>query len=141
MPESVLAAALVFAAGMTGLAFGVSGHAVMHAAPAAFKRLDYTRADALVRRILKGALPWIAGFAGGAALFAIVGSAFGAAVMLALAATGVLIARYALNPLPKRPRVPGQRRRLKQTRIAALWATGVMSMLFPVALIALAFGV
>lgn len=138
MPEQILFASLVIAAGLAGLAFGASGHIVVAAAPAAFKRLDYTRADALVRRVLKGALPWIAGVAAGAAAFAVAGSATGAAVMLLLAAGGLLIARYALNPLPKRPRIPGQRRRYKQTRIAALWATGVMSLLFPAAILALA---
>lgn len=141
MLEQVMAASVVAAAACAGLAFGASGQCVVQTAPLAFKRLDYQRADALVRRMMKGSLPWIAWSSVAGTVFATLGGAFAAAGMLALAAAGLFIARYALNPLPKRPRTPGARRRHSRTRIVALRVTLVIMGLFPPALAALAFGV
>lgn len=140
MPEQLVAALLIVSAGFAGLALGASGATVTQFAPHAFKRLDYTRADALVRRVLAAGLPWAGGFAAGGAAFALAGGALGSGALLTVAAIGIFVARYALNPLPKRPRTPGARRRYSRTRIAALQATMAFMAIFPFALIALAFG-
>lgn len=140
MMEQVLAASLVLAAGLTGLALGVAGSTVAFVAPAAFKRLDYRRADSLVRRVVKGLLPWIAGFAGGAAAFAIAGSAIGAGVILATAAGGLFFVRWVLDPLPKKPRMVGGTRKMAKQRILALNVLVIFTLLFPAALAALVIG-
>ncbi len=141
MLEQILTASLIIAAAFAGLALGASGQCAVHAAPLAFKRLDYSRADALVRRMLKGALPWIAWASLGGAVFAAIGGAMAAAIMLAFAGASLFLARYALNPLPKRPRVPGARRRHSRTRIISLRVTLLIMLVFPLALVALAAGV
>ncbi len=140
MMDQVLAASLVLAAGLSGLALGVAGTTVVHTAPAAFKRLDYRRADSLVRRVVKGVLPWIAGFAGGAAVFALAGSAIGASVILATAAGGLFFVRWILDPLPKKMRMAGATRKVSQQRILALQVMGFMTLLFPAAMVALVIG-
>ncbi len=140
MPEQIAVASLVIAAGLAGVALGAAGHCVAHMAPMAFDRLDYQRADSLVRRVLKGALPLVAMVSGAAALLAFAGGSWGGGIMLLLASGGIMIARYALNPLPKRPRTPGARRRNSRARIAALRVVAMLMVLFPAALMSLAFG-
>lgn len=139
--DTFAAAALVIAASLSGLAMGAAGHCVMQLAPTAFDRLDYQRADSLVRRILRQSLPWVAGFSAAGAVMAFAGGAWGGGILLVVAAAGIAIARFALNPLPKRPRTPGARRRHSRTRIAALRVTLALMSLFPAAIVALAFGV
>ncbi len=141
MLDHVMTASVVTAAACAGLALGAAGQCVVQVAPLAFKRLDYQRADSLVRRMMKRSLPWIGWASAAGAVFAALGAAFAAAGMLALASAGLFLARYALNPLPKRPRTPGARRRHSRTRIVALRVTLVIMGLFPPALAALAVGV
>ncbi len=139
--DVIFASSLLIAAATAGIALGAGGATVMFVAPTAFKKLDYSRADSLVRRLLQAGLPWIAGFAAGGAAFAIVGTSIGAAIMLFLAASGMMIARFALNPLPSKKRVPGVRRRYKQQRIVALWTTTALLLLFPAAVAAMVIGI
>jgi hypothetical protein len=61
--------------------------------------------------------------------------------MLFLAATGLLLARFTLNPLPTKKRVPGVRRQYKQQRIVALWTTAALLLLFPAAVVAMLMGI
>lgn len=141
MWDQVFTASLIASAGFAGLALGAAGQCAVHAAPLAFKRLDYSRADALVRRMLKGALPWIALASLGGAAFALLGGAYAAGGMLGLAGAGLVVARYALAPLEKRSRIPGSRKRYAKTRNISLYITSAILLLFPAALIALALGI
>lgn len=141
MLDQVLLAAVVLSAGVTGLAFGAAGLTVTFFAPLAFKRLDYRRADALVRRYAKGILKPIAVLAVAGAVLAAAGGAVAAAAMLAIAAGGLLLVRWVLNPLPKKVRMAGATRKMSKQRILALQILAVISLLFPAALVALAFGV
>jgi hypothetical protein len=138
MPEQVFAAFLVIAAGLAGLALGVSGSTVAHIAPAAFEGLDYRRADSLVRKVVKVGLPWIVGFAIGAGAFALMGAAIGSGVILIVAGGLLLFVRWILDPLPKRVRMAGAVRKQSKQRILALQIMAIITLLFPAALIALA---
>ncbi|MCG8442068.1 MAG: hypothetical protein MI723_09685 [Caulobacterales bacterium] len=140
MPEQIFAASLVLAAGLTGLAFGVSGATVAYIAPAAFQRLHYTEADGLVRKVTKGVLPWVSGMAAVGAVLALTGASIAAAVILATAAGGLVMVRWILNPLPKKPRMIGAKRKLSKQRNLALYVLGIFTLLFPAALVALALG-
>lgn len=141
MPEQIFASSLIIAAGIAGLAFGASGSTVVYIAPAAFDRLDYRRADSLVRKVVKGILPWIAGMAAGAAVFAILGTAIGAGAVLIVAAGCLYLVRWVLDPLPKKARMAGAVRKQSQQRILALQVMFVVILLFPIAIVALAFGI
>jgi len=141
MFDQVLAASLVIAAGLAGLALGVSGSTVAQFAPAAFKRLDYRRADSLVRRVVKNALPWIVGFAVGGGVFALVGTAIGSAVILLSAGGLLMFVRWILDPLPNKVRMAGAVRKQSKQRILALQIMALITLMFPAALIALALRV
>jgi hypothetical protein len=138
MPEQIFAAFLVLAAGLAGLALGVSGSTVAQVAPAAFKGLDYRRADSLVRKIVKAGLPWIVGFALGAGVFALMGAAIGSAVILLVAGGLLLFVRWILDPLPAKVRMAGAVRKQSKQRILALQIMAMITLLFPAALVALA---
>ena len=88
--EQLVAASLVIASGLAGLALGLSGTTVVQVAPEAFERLDYQRADSMVRRLVKGGLPWISGFAIVGGVFAsygtLTGRDAGVALLILLAA-------------------------------------------------------
>jgi len=138
MMEQLLAASLIIAAGLTGLALGVSGSTVVHVAPVAFKRLDYRRADSLVRRVVKGGLPWIIGFAVGGGVFALLGTAIASGVVLISSGLLLFFVRWMLDPLPKKIRMAGAVRKKSQQRILALQIMAVITLVFPFALITLA---
>ncbi len=138
IPTQVLTAATVLAAGMTGLALGASGLTVMFFAPLSFRRLDYQRADSLVRLATKSILPLIAWVAIAGAALAFIGGAITAGLMLLIASGGLLLVRWVLNPLPKKMRMPGAVRRKSKQRILALHVMLVVSLMFPAALAALA---
>ncbi len=139
--DQVFIASLVIAAGLAGLALGVSGSTVVHVAPQAFSRLDYRRADSLVRRVVKGGLPWIVGFALVAGGFALAGGAVGSGMILLVAGGLLLFVRWILDPLPKKVRMAGAVRKHSKQRILALQIMAIITLLFPAALIALAFRV
>lgn len=141
MLEQVLTASIVIAAGLTGLALGVSGSTVSQVAPIAFKRLDYQEADGLVRRVVKDLLPWVTGFAVGAGVFALVGSALGSGIILICAGALLVFVRWLLDPLPKKPRMIGAKRKKSKQRILALQLLAMITLMFPAALIALALRV
>jgi len=138
MMEQLLAASLIIASGLTGLALGVSGSTVVHIAPAAFKRLDYRRADSLVRRVVKGCLPWVIGFAVGAGVFALVGTAIASGVILISSGLLLFFVRWMLDPLPKKTRMAGAVRKKSNQRILALQIMAVITLVFPFALVTLA---
>lgn len=138
MMEHLIAGSLIIAAGLAGLALGVSGSTVAHVAPVAFDRLDYRRADSLVRRVVKEVLPWIVGFAIGAGAFALMGSAIGAGVILICAGGLLLGVRWILDPLPNKARMVGATRKISKQRILALQIMGMITVLFPIGLLALA---
>ena len=141
MFEQVLGASIIIAAGLTGLALGVSGSTVGQLAPCAFKRLDYQEADGLVRRMVKDVLPWVIGFAIGAGVFALMGTAIGSAVILICAGGMLFFVRWMLDPLPKKPRMTGAKRKKSKQRILALQLLGMITLMFPIALVALALKV
>src|SRR5262245_52491934 len=136
--DQVLAASLVIAAGLAGLALGVAGSTIAHLAPEAFQRLDYQRADSLVRRLVKSGLPWVMGFALVAGVFAMAGAAVGSGVILIVAAGLLLLVRWILDPLPKKPRMVGAVRKESKQRILALQIMAMIILLFPAALVTLA---
>ncbi|MGD2133643.1 MAG: hypothetical protein PVI23_12685 [Maricaulaceae bacterium] len=138
MLEQLIAASLIISASLAGLALGVSGSTVVQIAPVAFKRLDYQEADGLVRNLVKVLLPWIVGFAVGAGVFALVGTAIGSGIILLCAGGMLLFVRWVLDPLPKKPRAPGARRKKSKQRILALQIMAMITLMFPAALLALA---
>ncbi len=136
--EQLIAASLVIASGLAGLALGVSGAQVVQHAPEAFAKLDYRRADSLVRHSVKAGLPWIVGFALISGVFALVGGAVGSGVILIVAGGLLFFVRWILDPLPKKPRMAGAVRKESKQRILALQIMAMITLLFPAALIALA---
>lgn len=136
--EPLLAASLVIAAGMAGLALGVSGSQVVQHAPEAFAKLDYRRADSLVRSTVKNGLPWIVGFAIVSGVFAMIGGAIGSGIILIVAGGLLFFVRWILDPLPKKVRMAGAVRKESKQRILALQIMAMITLLFPAALIALA---
>jgi hypothetical protein len=136
--QALAAASLIIASGLAGLALGVSGSTVAHLAPEAFERLDYERADSLVRRLVKSGLPWVTGFALVAGAFAIAGGALGSGVILIVAGAFLFFVRWILDPLPKKPRMAGATRKISKQRIMALQVMTLITLLFPAALVALA---
>lgn len=138
IPTQVFTASLVMAAGLTGFAIGAAGLTVLFFAPLSFKRLDYRRADSLVRLATKTVLPLIAGLSLAGAAFAFLGSAVVAGILLVFGAASLAFVRWILDPLPKKVRMAGAVRKHSKQRILALQVMLVLSMVFPVALIALA---
>ena len=141
MLDQVFAASIVIAAALSGLALGISGSTVAQVAPVAFKRLDYQEADGLVRRLVKDVLPWVIGFAIGAGVFAFAGTALASGIILICAGGMLFFVRWMLDPLPKKPKMVGARRKKSKQRILALQLLAMITIMFPAALIALALGV
>ncbi len=138
VPQAVFSASLVLSAGLTGFALAGAGLTALFFAPLSFQRLDYQRADSLVRRAVHAVLPIVAGTALAGAVLAFAGLAITAGLLLLMAAGGVLLVRWVLNPIAKKPRLPGAVRRKSRQRILALQVLLVVSLIFPAALFALA---
>ncbi len=94
-----------------------------------------------MRRVVKGGLPWIVGFALVAGGFALAGGAVGSGMILLVAGGLLLFVRWILDPLPKKVRMAGAVRKHSKQRILALQIMAIITLLFPAALIALAFRV
>lgn len=136
--EQVVVASLIIASGLAGLALGLSGATVVQHAPEAFAKLDYQRADKLVRHSVKTGLPWICGFGLIAGLFALLGGALSSGIILIVAGGLLFFVGWILDPLPKRPRLPGAVRKESKQRILALQIMAMITLMFPAALVALA---
>jgi hypothetical protein len=91
-----------------------------------------------VRRLVKSGLPWVMGFALVAGAFAMAGAAVGSGVILIVAAGLLLLVRWILDPLPKKPRMAGAVRKESKQRILALQIMAMIILLFPAALVTLA---
>lgn len=106
----------LFSAAATGAVLTVT----LPAAATAFDRLDYARADALVRQLLLAvSTPASGGYLAAAAL-AMLNMAFGAAILAALAALGLFANRWTLAPRRKGEGAPGVRQRKKTQRLVAV---------------------
>ncbi len=108
--------AAMFAAGAAGLAWGIG----VMAPNCSFDRLDYSRADGHVRQLLKDGSGVISGMLLAAAALAILGGAYGSAVLSVIAAGGFFTNRWTLSPRQKSEGAPGLRQRKKSQRIVAV---------------------
>ena len=74
-------------------------------------------------------------------MFAFAGTALASGIILVCAGGMLFFVRWMLDPLPKKPKMVGARRKKSKQRILALQLLAVITIMFPAAMIALAMGV
>jgi hypothetical protein len=110
-------------------AFGASLYLTGVVGPLAFQLLDYSRADRFNRMAIRSGHLKVAGLALTGATLSLLGGAIGGAVSMALAATGLMLARFVVMP-HKDEAVAGGAARIrhrgkKRQRVAAISSTAI----------------
>ncbi len=117
---------------LCGFAAGGSWVSLVIVPNEAFDNMDYTRADRHIRYVLKTASTFIAGALMAASALAVLGGAFGAGAVSALAAFGFFTNRWTLSKRASPSAPPGTRQKKKSQRIVAI----ALSLMFGLAAIA-----
>lgn len=105
---------------LAGLATGAAWVVTIVSPNCSFDRLDYSRADGHVRELLKSASGPIAAVLLASAALAVLGGAYGSAVLSGLAALGFFSNRWTLSATRSGARPPGVRQRKKTQRVVAV---------------------
>lgn len=129
------------AAAFAGLATGAAWVVTVVAPNCSFDRLDYSRADGHVRDLLVSASPQIAGVLLAAAALAMLGQAYGSAVLSVLAAIGFFTNTWTLARRKKSEAPPGVRQRKKTQRVVAVWLSLMFGVVAAIASALAVFGV
>lgn len=119
MIEQLQTFATALAALLSGVAVGATYVAARAVPQEAFEHMDYTRADRHVRYVLNSCSTAIAGMLLAVTALSILGGAFGAATLGALAAFGFFSNRWTLSRRKPRTAPPGTKRKLKSQRVVA----------------------
>lgn len=108
------------AALLCGFATGGAWIGVIVVPNASFDHMDHSRADRHVREVLKNASTPIAGTLLAGAIFGLLGGAYAAGIVAALAAFGFFTNRWTLAPKSPDEGPPGARQRQKSQRMVAV---------------------
>jgi hypothetical protein len=116
-------------AALGAAAFGASLYLTGVVGPLAFQLFDYSRADRFNRMAIRSGHLKVAALALSGATLALLGGAIGGAVAMALAATGLMLARFVVMP-QKETAVAGGGARIrnrgkKRKRVAAISSTAI----------------
>lgn len=141
MFETIQTVSGALAATLAGLATGAAWVVTVAAPNCSFDRLDYSRADGHVRDLLAATSPQIAGVLLAAAALAMLGQAYGSAVLCVLAAGGFFSNTWTLARRKKSEAPPGVRQRKKTQRIVAVWFSLMFGLVAAIAAMLAVFGV
>ena len=130
-----------FAALLAGAATGAAWITTVAAPNCSFDRLDYSRADGHVRELIVKTSPLMSAILLAAAAFAVLGQAFGSAVLSGLAAVGFFSNRWTLAPRKKSEAPPGVRQRKKTQRVVAVGFSLMFAAVAGIAAVLAVFGV
>ncbi|MEE9380243.1 MAG: hypothetical protein V3V03_02450 [Hyphomonadaceae bacterium] len=130
-----------FATVLLGIATGAAWIATIVGPNCSYDRLDASRADGHVRKLLVDASTPISGvlLAGGA--FAVLGGSFGAAILSILAAFGFFSNRWTLASRKRGTTPPGVRRKRKSERVVAIGLSLMFTAVTAVAAMLAIFGI
>lgn len=120
MFETIQTAAGGLAVLTAGVATGAAWIVTMAAPNCSFDRLDYSRADGHVRKLLIDTSAPIAVILIASCALAVLAGAYGSAVLSVLAAIGFFTNRWTLAPRKRGDAPPGVRQRKKSQRIVAV---------------------
>ena len=124
-----------------GFAAGGAWIGVVVVPNASFDHMDYTRADRHVREVLKSGSTIIAAALLLATSLSVLGGAFGAGAVAALAAFGFFTNRWTLAKRASPSAPPGTRQRKKSQRIVAVALSLIFGLAAATAGVMAAFGV
>ncbi|MEO0981554.1 MAG: hypothetical protein AAFX03_02750 [Pseudomonadota bacterium] len=123
MLNALTSAAGDFAVLLIGLAVGAAWIVAIVAPNCSYDRLDASRADGHVRQLLVSASTPIAGLLLASTALALLGGAWGAGILAAIAAIGFFTNQWTLAPKKRGETPPGVRRRRKSQRVVAVSLT------------------
>ncbi|MEM0986536.1 MAG: hypothetical protein AAGJ32_09835 [Pseudomonadota bacterium] len=141
MFETIYTVSAGLSAALAGLATGAAWIVTVAAPNCSFDRLDYSRADGHVRELLVASSPQIAGILLAAAAFAMLGQAYGAAILSVLAAIGFFSNTWTLARRKKKEAPPGVRQRKKTQRVVAVWFSLMFGIVAAIASVLAVFGI